>query len=229
MGCGLGQFEALLVKTGVCREVLGIDLSPTRIEAAQKNAGACAPQLEFRVGSASDCVPEAGFDLIVARNFLHHIVDLEDVVERFSQFLSDDGLLYFDEYVGPNRWQWTEVQLEIAERMLAAIPRSLRRDVTGFREYKDKVGRPPIEAMIAMDPSESVRSAEVEECVMRRFKWVERRPFGGTLLAPVFSRIMGNFADRAELVEMAIILEDLALEHDLVSSDYVWGVLRKRG
>jgi SAM-dependent methyltransferase len=229
IGCGLGTFERDCVRAGVCERLIGIDLASERIEAAKvKVEPAYQGRIDFQVASISTFVPPKGIDLIIARMVLHHISDLEQVLDKLARILAPGGVIYFHEFVGPNRWQWTDKQLALCNRIFATFPQELRRDLTGFQEYKQHIGRPPVERMIELDPSESIRSAEIERALKKRFTWIERKSYGGTLLNPIFSRIMGNFESREDLVKLVIEMEDILIEEGVIPSDHVWGVLRHK-
>jgi hypothetical protein len=73
------------------------------------------------------------------------------------------------------------------------------------------------------DASESVRSKEIPELVRRMFHVVEEKPYGGTILNLVLSKIVCNFASEDtegnRIVDALIeregeLLSDGALEHD---------------
>ena len=78
-------------------------------------------------------------------------------------------------------------------------------------------------------PSESIRSADIERALEKRFGWIEQKPYGGNLLNPTFSRVMGNFEDHEEVVKLVILMEDVLMKEGAIPSDHVWGVLRHRG
>ena len=126
---------------------------------------------------------------------LHHIEALEHVLQQCRQALRPRGLLLVNEFVGPSRFQWTERQLDMANTALASIPSALRRDLAKGG-LKTTVERPTVEHMIRTDPSESVRSAEIERLVKDHFAVVGEWNWGGTLNHLVFQNIAGNFDPR---------------------------------
>jgi len=60
-----------------------------------------------------------------------------------------------------------------------------------------------------------------------RLQRVEVSLYGGAIFHQLFSRIMGNFASRPELVEVLMELDALLTDEGVVPSDYVWGVWRR--
>ncbi len=53
-------------------------------------------------------------------------------------------------------------------------------------------------------------------------------PYGGAVVHQLFSRIMGNFADRPDLVGVLMEVDALLTDTGVLRSDYVWGVWRRR-
>jgi hypothetical protein len=98
-----------------------------------------------------------------------------------------------NEFVGPSRFQWADRQLEVVNGLLRALPEFFRRSTVDGR-IKREVTRPTAEEMIATDPSEAVRSAEILHVAESFFEIVEVRPYGGTVLHVLLDDIAGNFA-----------------------------------
>jgi len=85
--------------------------------------------------------------------------------------------------------------------------------------------RPTIEEMIKHDPSEAVRSSEIERLVTERFHIIERRPLGGTLLHMGLHEIAQNFdpakdEDRAHLQRL-VDREDQLMADQSIGSDFL--------
>ena len=96
------------------------------------------------------------------------------------------------DFFGPSRFQWTDTQLRHANAMLQEIPAHLRTDSKG--NTKTSITRPTIAEMIAADPSEAVRSAEVYGFIEKHFRIIKQFDVGGTLVNLVFtSDIINNF------------------------------------
>ena len=158
--CGTGSFERSLVEAGVFKHVTGMDISQGLIDQANANPGAFGQQLNFIV----DDVNKGKFgtdkyDIVFAKAALHHIEHLEDLMLGVGNCLTTNGRLIALDFFGPTRFQWTDRQLEAANKMVqSAMPKSvrLREDGSAF-----EVTRPTIEQMIELDPSEAVRSGKV--------------------------------------------------------------------
>ncbi len=151
LGAGGGGLERSMLELGVCEEILGIDISAPRVERA--NAAipeALRGRLAFECHNLEDWRPDGSFDLVIARDVLHHIARLESLCEAFGQMLGPGSLLYVDEYVGPARFQWTDKQLEVIGRLLDRLSPALVADlVEPTAGARRRARRPTVEDMIA--------------------------------------------------------------------------------
>ncbi len=230
LGAGGGQLERSMLELGVCREILGIDISEERV----KQANAAIPRalrgrLSFECHNLEVWRPDGSFDLVIARDVLHHITRLEELCDALTQLLAPGSLLYVDEYVGPARFQWTDKQLEVIDRLLHRLSPELVADLVepGLGPRR-RVPRPAVEGMIASDPSESARSDEIPRILAEHFEVVERRPYGGAVFHQLFNRIMGNFEGHDDLVRTLMEVDFLLCDVGVLETNYEWAVYRRR-
>ena len=131
----------------------------------------------------------------------------------------------FNEFVGPSRFQWSDLQLELMNRLLEVLPERHRR-AAPF----ERVVRPELEEMKVRDPSESVRSAEILPLLEDHFEIVEHKPYGGTLLHILLSHLMPAFdlEDERELsiLRLMFLYERTLIRHGVLPSDFVCVVAR---
>jgi SAM-dependent methyltransferase len=229
LGCGGGELERELVALGACERMVAVDISPERVAGARE---ATSPQLRERIeyvcANLETWEPPGAFDLIVGKGFLHHVEGIERMLELILEHLTDDGVLYVQEFVGPSRFQWSDKQLEIVNRLLDCLSEDLRRDlVDPAGGPKARAGRPSVEAMIADDPSEAARSDELPGLLRSHFRVLEEREWGGAIFHLLFSRIMGNFVDHDDLVRVIMELDAILTEEGVVGNDCLFGVYAK--
>jgi SAM-dependent methyltransferase len=229
LGCGHGFWEREMVELGICERAVGIDVSAERLERAR---AAVPPEhrdrIEYVQANLEEWRPEAEYDLVVCKAILHHIEALEEWAETIAGVLRPDGLLYFDDYVGPTRFQWTDTQLRVINRLLSVLPDWLLLDLTRHGKVRRHVGRPDLEKFIAADPSEAIRSEEILPVLARYFEPVELRPYGGAIYHGLFTRVMGNFAGEDALVRVLLELDGILMDEGVVETNYLWGVYRPR-
>ena len=230
LGAGGGQLERSMLELGICEEILGIDISEARVERA--NAAIPKPlhgRLAFECHNLETWRPEGRFDLVIAKEVLHHITRLEQLCKGLEELLRPGSLIYVDEYVGPVRFQWTDKQLDVIARLLDRLSPSLVADlVEPALGSRRRAQRPTVENMIATDPSESVRSDEIAGVLRAHFDLVERRSYGGAVFHQLFNRIMGNFEGNDDLVRTLMEIDFLLCDEGVLQTNYEWAVYRTR-
>jgi len=139
--------------------------------------------------------------------------------------------LIANEYVGPSQFQWTSKQLQIMNEILSLVPEHYRRRVTDPHKVKDHVSRPAIRWMNVHDPSEAIRSNEIIEMIESRFRIIEQKDFGGTILHMLLQDIVGNFDPRDEhdatMLKLVLYVEKVLIQEEVIPSDFTLIVAEK--
>jgi O-antigen biosynthesis protein len=195
IGCGVGGLERGLVGEGIVRKLTGVDNSPAAIEEARRQAG---PNIEYVVGDAREYLRHHQFDAVFFHQSLHHLDELDDLMGIVRRAIRPDGFLYIDEYVGPSRDEWRPWKLLLPNLAYYAVPRSARRP---------HIVRAPINRE---DPTEAIRSSGIIPAIERHFKVVDRRDYGGNLLAVVYPNLRKS-ADFDRAVRRLIAMEEFLL------------------
>jgi SAM-dependent methyltransferase len=235
LGCGAGHLDRVFKRCGFSfRSFTGIDISEGAIERARALAGEVhlAPTIRYVAADLNHhALPPESFDFVYFFQSLHHIEALEHVLGQCRQSLRPGGLLMVNEFVGPSRFQWTPRQVEMANALLALVPEELRRDLQNGG-VKNEIVAPSVEQMVAHDPSEAVRSGEIEALLKNHFDVVNEWNWGGTLNHLVFQNIAANFdqanpAHRA-IVELLIHHENVVIGDRLLPSDFKVFLARRK-
>jgi SAM-dependent methyltransferase len=227
LGCGAGHLDRIFKRCGFTfRSFTGIDIS----DVAVAQARALADEIGLAANTrylAADLnhfeLPPRSFDFIFFFQSLHHVEALEHVLGQCQRALRPPGLLLVNEFVGPSRFQWTSQQLEMANALTAALPEELCHDLQRGG-LKREIVRPTVRQMVAHDPSEAVRSSEIEPLVKTYFEIAGEWSWGGTLNHLVFQNIAANF-DQANpchrsIVELLIHHENALIRQGLLPSDF---------
>ena len=93
VGCGTGEFERMALARFPHLAMTGIDIAPGMITVAQEKL---ADQSQARFGIATaERLPFAleTFDVVVCANVLHHVQDLQPVLQEFLRVLRPGGRL----------------------------------------------------------------------------------------------------------------------------------------
>jgi SAM-dependent methyltransferase len=233
LGCGLGGRELRWAQLEVFDRIDAYDIAPSAVEvaAARAREEGLDGAIEFRVGDIVSLELDHEYDVVIAEHSLHHLAPMPGVVAKIDGLLGVGGLFLVDEFVGPNRFQWTRRQVAEAQRVLDGFPERYRR-MDGQR-VKDRVERPSRLWMLLTDPSEAIDSARIAPSLRDRFDVLEELPYGGAVLHLALADIAQNFLDRddtraKELLTAAFDAEDDLMASGAVGSDFVAFVCRKR-
>jgi hypothetical protein len=104
--------------------------------------------------------------------------------------------------------------------------------LAGDSRLKTKSVTPTVAEMIAGDPSEAVRSADIERVLKHSFEIIEEKNWGGTLTYLIFENIAGNFNPNNPLheciIELLIHHENTLIQHKVLPSDFKVYMARPR-
>jgi len=181
VGCGTGALERDLVAKGITGRILGIDVADGPLEHARAEAKASGlnDAIDYSKADAWEFLSRrSGFDSIFFHGSLHHFERPEELLGLTRRALCTDGVLYFDEYVGPSMKDWSWRKLLQANLAYRFLPDKLKRS-------------PRIDAPINFeDPTESICSSEILDGAARHFEIIERRDYGGHLLLLIFPHLV---------------------------------------
>jgi 2-polyprenyl-3-methyl-5-hydroxy-6-metoxy-1,4-benzoquinol methylase len=236
LGCGDGILERTLAQLGAFRRCDAYDISPGAIEQARKLAEEAGySHIGYEVEDLNRIhLPDRAYDSVWFNGSLHHVSALERVLDGIRRTLKPEGLLVFNEYVGPNHFDFTPRQKEVLTAAFAIIPKKFRKSFLD-RDRDCILDNPPIpdpDEVRAKDPSEAVRSSEIMDAVSQRFDIVLHRQAGGTILQFLLGGIAGNFrsddAASMRILKMLFEIEDGLMETGDIQSDFVLVVAKPK-
>lgn len=233
LGCGDGCLERHGVALGMFDTCEAYDISPDAVAVAEQKAEQAGldDRLTYEVQDLNTVALEPNrYDAVFAAMSLHHVSNLEHLFDQVHQTLTDGGLFIINEYVGPDRFQWTDLQLEVANQLLALLPETHRID-SASGQLREQVERMTTEHMISTDPSEAVRSSEIVRLIEERFTVLRKVDYGGTLINLALDNITHNFDEQSPsdmaMLQLTFHLESLLIREDVLSSDFCVMVARK--
>lgn len=228
--CGDGAFEHSLLEKGVFGRVTGFDISQARVDAgnaAYQSLYGDTTEQKIRLECKDvNCEPygEEKYDVVFAKSSLHHIEELEHAFTQIRRCLKPGGKLVTLDFFGPTRSQWTSQQLKIRSWFWREhVPEALHYDAEG-REIPE-IDRPDVNAMIAMDPSEAVRSGELYELLNQHFTPTHDIALGGGLVnLLLYGDIVNNFDpandEHNNVIRNAFSLERMLMDIGALNSDF---------
>ena len=228
LGCGNGAALVETLNAGVAKAGVGIDLDQSRFQ-----TGASKPGTSLRFDAADlnriEIEPNR-YDLIYALHSFHHFDALEHIMEQVTRGLTDRGYFVLEEYVGPARFQWTDLQLSLTSQLLGIMPKPLRWYAHGIEKRAE--GRSTPEEVIRVCPSEAIRSDEIVPLFLKYFDPIHHKQLGGTIQHLLYSGIVHNFPDNDpeidHLIDCIDGIERTMIERGALPSDFVLLIGKRR-
>ncbi|MGN6182480.1 MAG: class I SAM-dependent methyltransferase [Thermoanaerobaculia bacterium] len=218
LGCGEGWLERAVAQWPYVARIDAVDFAEHAIARARELARDI-PKIHYGVVDLNHDVLEPNtYDVIVAHSVLHHVENLEHAYAQLERAMKPNAALIINEYVGPDRVQYSDDVLSIINALLRCLPQRLR------GQYEART-RPTIEEMIANDPTEAVRASELVAFTHRFFNVRESRNLGGTILQHLLYDIAENFrfdnAYERSLLDILCTIEGWLVDSGRIPSDFV--------
>lgn len=224
LACGEGRTERLLFSNGLQGSVVAFDLSEQSIDTARRSAAALRLPIEYVVADIQHFHTDEQFDLVVSYNFLHHIVHLEDVLDKIEGWMKPQGLLYVRDFIGEARFQWSGKRLDILNGLFQSLPERLRYSHR-FDRVMPEFTRPDPARLAS--PFEAIRSDEIAGLIKKKFDVValnERNALFHLLFATPFRPNYAVDDDSSDILNMLIFIDNLLIKEGILpplSGEYV--------
>ena len=234
LGCGSGGLERHAIGINICEYFDAFDCSEDAILAAKKlaiNQG-ILERVDYYVCDINKiCLEKEKYDIAFACMSAHHFSELEWIFDQVKSSLKPGGYFILNEFVGPNQFQWTDKQLNIANKLLKILPTRYKESISNPGVYKNEIIKSTIEEMNLLDPSEAIRSSDIYSCIKEHFLIIWEDFYGGTILHLLLNDIVGNFnidleADRA-LIRILCEYEKQLIDNNVLPSDFMLLVSKK--
>lgn len=233
LGCGHGEFERGLSKSYFARTHDAVDLADGAIEDARTQAKSLGlTHIHYRVADLNTiAIPPCTYDVVFGISSIHHVSNLEHLFDQVVKALKPGGYFFLDEYIGPNKFQWTDSQLAIINDQIHVMPDRMKTSLHDGH-LKGALGRQTIAEMDAIDPSEGVRSADILNVLRDYFDILEVRGSGGTILHLLLEGIAGNFSEddpeSMQYLEHLFALEDRLIADGTLKHDFAVIIAKRK-
>lgn len=201
VGCGNGFLERSLAKAPGAGAITAVDADAAAVESARLQAQRRGlARVTHTVFDPDRGTPPAGpWDAVLVHGVLHHAARPEELLRSLHDSLAPRGRLVFIEYVGPDRFQYSEAHRAIVARYARLLPERLR------------CPRPDPAAIASARPHEAARSAELLGLARRTLAEDALYSRSGELLHPLLSGLEGRFgkdpADDERVLEVLCAAE----------------------
>lgn len=181
VGCLEGDKLVLLQSKGLAQTYVGLDIADRAIERGKAKHGDRVELFVMDLNTPS--LPRARYSVISANGVLHHIDNLEICAQALYDALEPGGYLFASEFTGPRRYEYSRKEIRLIREGQQMLPMGLQGE-----PFDPTQLRPKLDA----DPSESVRTRDIEPILRATFDEVLVRPFGGNVLMRALTH---NFFD----------------------------------
>lgn len=234
IGCGLAHAEEAFIEADLVQDITGYEMSEVAVNSANERFR--ARNIDHRIRLFGSDVrlanlPPASFDVVFVQAAIHHFFDIEEMFQLMHRVLKPDGLLIYDEFVGPDHHIFEPHVLAIGDEINEALSDRYRFD--SLRQHiRAEVPRPSLDWMLNFDPSEGVHASRILPLTYKYFDVIYRGDYGGALMRSMLPGILLNFDfddDKDQTIARLIILiENLLLRHGVLPNYHTRIVGKKR-
>lgn len=237
IGCGDGALDRHLASLDAADRIDGVDIAPGRIETARQLAAEAGfgGRLHYAALNAETSpFPLPRYDAIFFNSSLHHIAGLEAVLDRCRRALFPDGLLFVNEYVGPNRFDFSAMEREAMNHVFRLLPERYRVSQAAHDrgQLRTQVGLPDPAEVERVDPSEAIRSQDIPRVVERYFEVLENNAMCGSMMQFMLDGIAGNFREddpgATAMLELLFRIEECLRAIGVIGTHFVLMVGKPR-
>ena len=234
LGSGMAYSEEWLVKCGYVDRVDIFESSAVAVEAVRERIAQAGLQSQIDVHNedvVSVGLDDGAFDVVFVQAAIHHFFDIEEMFALMHRVLKPNGLLIYDEYIGPDHHLYEPEVMALMDELNACLAARYRWDILR-NETREAVPRATLEWMMQMDPSEGVHASMILPLTYKWFNVEYRGDYGGTFMRPFFVGILPNFdfADEKDqtIARLVVLIEDLLARYGVIPHYHTRIVARRR-
>lgn len=204
LGSGAGGVELAMAREAPGAEILCLDINSKALERGRRAAAAEGLNVRFREADLNRVELEAGaFDVVFCHASLHHVLELERLIDEAARALRPDGALVAVDVITRNGYRmWPETR-RVAGRVFAILPECYRLNHTAYLPHK-RVDARLWDGDTRSAGMECLRSEEVLPLLGRRFEAVWFVPYF-SLCRRFFDTMYGPNYDLARPLDRAIV------------------------
>ena len=113
LGAGMGRIEEYLINSGFCTGFNSVELAGDAVRSSRERA----PDLKSVTGDLNFLeLPRNSYDFILCHGVMHHLINVEHVMDQVNDALTDNGIFLLYEYIGEDRWQFEASTIEFLRK-----------------------------------------------------------------------------------------------------------------
>ena len=169
VGCGNGWLERKLFDMNIGKKFDAFDISEKYIQEAKSQKG--ERSINYFIDDINNLqkIKQNSYDAIFNFAILHHATELDDAMKKLSSYLTNDGLIFNEEYVGPARNQYSDKHLRVMLEVMSDLP----------EKFRSKHPLRPNLGNFRVEPSEAIHSDLVIPTFKKYFDTIYERDMNG--------------------------------------------------
>jgi len=178
IGVGTATSELRLLASGAVEQFDLYEISPVALESVREEARRLGVEDRARFLCEDInhvALPTETYDLVTFIASLHHMEQLEHVLQSCYASLAPGGVMWAAEYVGPDRFNFPDADTAFAKRLYRALDPDVK------KTWEPELRFPSPADVIAVDPTESVHSSDIIKTARWIFPQLDVIPTYGTL------------------------------------------------
>lgn len=184
VGAGRAETEVQMILKGHVRHFDLYDISPDGINSAKEilDGHGLSDRVTCHVVEPGvPVLPKSQYDLVMFVASLHHMPRLPETLAFAVDGLKEDGHLWcVNEYVGPDRFNYSARHVDVAARVHSRLPAEFRKHQLDFIQL------PTPEEVAAADPSEAPTSSKILPTMRAMFPDMQVRELYGAFAFIIF-------------------------------------------
>lgn len=225
--CDSGGHEILLSKMGFAGELIGVEADEEKVVRATKLAADERVAVKFVHSTIDDYLTKNSnekYDVILLVNAIDQALDVERACRLLSRMVTPNGFLCLTEFIGPRCGIYPAAQVGMINRVLRSIDPEFKVEPEGAF-----VNPPDFKSDLVA--GNRARPQAISSLLDTYFDFLVRRPCGGGLLQPVFSRlrldkINDGSAESQNVTRLLIAAEELLTQSGVIRDNLLFAVCR---
>ncbi len=228
LGSGIGFEEEKLIKLNLFDKLDLYELSETAMNKF-KNRVLSQDDLKTQFNTTITdlnfiSLPENQYDFILCNTILHHVINLEHVLNEVNKALKPNGILVINDYCGEDRFFWTEEKRSFLNATISLMN-------SKYGTILNPVVKHPNAVVSAVTPFEAIRSSKIIPLVKTLFNEttiMQRQLFSA--LFPIFG--CRNFSDwdapaTTLIFQHFVLLDQVISATQLLKPCHFFGIFEK--
>ena len=200
LNCGNGWVERELIDSGIIDSAVGVEYSAELVsECEREKEGRDLEYVCHDMNTVS--FPTAHFDVVINFAAGHYIRFLERVWVNITKWLKPNGFFIQNDYIGPQRNQYSIKQWEAMKRMNQRLP----------AQYRKVLNYPDVIQMMRDDPTEAINSGKTLPTTYTLFDVITHTKSGGVVAYELLThndKLFNAGADERRTIVEEIMRED---------------------